>query len=126
MKINSVNQSFGAKFPNTEGTKKLNYIFDRADLYDQGYCFTNFCNYKTLRKQINKFLLDNDIVYFNNVENIDNPSDVAYKIDGNIIHNGKNKTFETYVYCMEGSFDVGKRIIKSIKKALGIKNTDIF
>lgn len=125
MKINSINQNFGATILNTHGaTAKVAKMLDRAGNYDVFY--TNYFDYKKLCEEINKILPSNDdIVLFKNVKSLKD-EEASFKVSGNIIHNGKNNKFEAYTYCEDGSFRVGKRIINSIKKAAGIKNTDIF
>ncbi len=125
MNINSINQSFGAKILNTHGaTARVAKILDKASHYDVFY--TNYFDYKKLCKEINEILPSNDdIVLFKNVKSLKD-EEASFKVSGNIIHNGKNKKFEAFTYCSDGSFRVGKRIINSIKKAAGIKNTDIF
>ena len=125
MNINSINQSFGAKILDAEGAKRVSKMLDKAAVYD--YSLTNFCNYEKLCEQINEILPnDSDTVTFESVKNMDNPTDICYKVEGNVTHNGKNKAFELFTYITNGSFIVGRHIINSIKEAIGIKNTDIF
>ena len=67
-----------------------------------------------------------DEISFNSVKDLDIPDDITYRVDGTVKHEGKTKKFGTLTYCADGSFRAGKRIINSIKKAIGMKNTDIF
>ena len=127
MKINSINQTFnfGAKILNAHrAASKIAKILNKASNYDVFY--TNYCNYEKLCKEINEILPNNDDeVLFKNVKSLKDEK-ASYKVSGNITHNGKNEKFEAFIYCSDGSFIVGKRILNSMKKAAGIKNTDIF
>ncbi len=128
MNINKINNfNFCANIPYTNGAKRVETILNKADEYDCAFSYTNYIEYEKLCNLINEILpSDNDTVSFNSVQDKNDLEKDAYKVDGNVIHNGKNKNFSINVFCSDGSFAVGKTIMNSIKKAADIKNTDLF
>ncbi len=115
MRINSINQSFGAMILKTKGSADINKMLNVASMYD--YSLSKFTDYKDLCNRINKILPEKDVVYFRKANGLLDDK-VTYVVDGSIAHNGKTLPFTTVTYAVNGSFAVGTRIINSIKKAI--------
>ena len=114
--------SFGAKILNTDGASRVDKMLKLASIYD--YPSKKYIDYKKLCENINEILPnDDDIVSFDSVKDLHSMYE-SYRINGNIIHDGKLKQFGTLCRCVDGSFATGKMILNSIKRAAGIKNTD--
>ena len=120
MKINSVNQNFGAMILSSKGSADVSKMLDVASMHD--YSLSNFTDYRDLCNRINEILPEKDVVYFKKANGLLDDK-MSYVVDGSIAHDGKTIPFTVVTYCINGSFAVGKRIIDSIKNTIKKERT---
>ena len=117
MNLNISNLVFSAKIVENDGARGIERILKRASACD--YWLSGYMDYKGLYSRINKILPSEfDTVIFNNVKDLSDLKEGAHSIDGSIIHDKKNKNFTTTIFCTDGSFSVGSKIIDAIEKQI--------